>query len=348
MYETSTAPGINDLTPVPDPGCAEVFVSYSSRDRERVLAIADELQQTGVRVWLDRNKIPGGGSYGTEIVRGIKGCKVLMLMCSDAALRSRNVKQEIQLAWKYGRPYLPLLLEPTGFPEQVEYWLEGFQWVAVHAQPSEYWLPQVLQALGLAGVHYSGAAPALGAAPIEPAQPARGLEGLRAVARLTDQIWPVPFSNSTRARTRSASRGLGAPQDDVQHGHRLGSRVSLAIESERGGHLLLLDEGPEGTRYCLCPSWFASDTHVQPGRSYLPQAGSRYNSFVVSGKPGREHLLAIITDEPIGLDWMPADFRTPARVLTTADVETLLDRLRSREADRWTALATYFEVLPDV
>jgi len=60
-----------------------------------------------------------------EIVRGIKGCKVLLLMCSDAALRSRNVKQEIQLAWKYERPYLPLLLEPTSFPEQLEYWLEA-------------------------------------------------------------------------------------------------------------------------------------------------------------------------------------------------------------------------------
>jgi len=166
------------------------------------------------------------------------------------------------------------------------------------------------------------------------------------VARFTDQIWPVPLESVTRAATRSAVRGLGAPQDDVQHGHRLGSRVCLAIESERMGHLLLLDEGPEETLYCLCPSWFAPDTRLRPGRSYLPQAGARYDSFVITGKPGREHLLAIITDEPPGLDWRPPDERVPARVLTSVDVDTLLARLRSLEADRWTALATYFDVLP--
>jgi TIR domain len=83
---------------------AEVFISYSSRDRERVIKIAGQLEEAGVKLWLDRNKIAGGLNYGPEIVRGIKNCKVLMLMTTDASMRSRNVKQEIQLAWKYERP----------------------------------------------------------------------------------------------------------------------------------------------------------------------------------------------------------------------------------------------------
>src|SRR6266540_3541935 len=88
---------------MPNPSAPEVFINYASRDSDRVLPIADQLQGASVSLWLDRHKIPGGSNYGPEIVRGIKGCKVLMLICSDAALRSRNVKQEIQLAWKYGR-----------------------------------------------------------------------------------------------------------------------------------------------------------------------------------------------------------------------------------------------------
>ena len=43
---------------------------------------------------------------------------------------------------------------------------------------------------------------------------------------------------------------------------------------------------------------------------------ARYDAFVVSGQSGREHLLAILTDEPLGLDWMPADPNVPARELT--------------------------------
>jgi hypothetical protein len=73
--------------------------------------------------------------------------------------------------------------------------------------------------------------------------------------------------------------------------------------------------------------------------------GSRYDSFVVTGKPGREHLLAIVTGEPLGLDWLPTEPKVPARVLIQADVDTLLARLRGLAGDRWAALSTYFDVI---
>jgi predicted ATPase/Flp pilus assembly protein TadD len=132
---------------------AEVFVSYASRDRARVLEIVERLEAEGISVWLDRDRIEGGANYGAEIVDGIKGCKVLAIMCTAAAVRSRNVKQEIQLAWKYERPYLPLLLDRVEFPEEIQYWLEGWQWIEVLDSPPEGWLPGVLQALDRSGVH---------------------------------------------------------------------------------------------------------------------------------------------------------------------------------------------------
>lgn len=319
---------------------AEVFVSYASRDRPRVIEIVRRLETAGVRAWIDAADIEGGTNYGSEIVQGIRNCKVVLLMCTDAALRSRNVKQEIQVAWNYERPYLPLLLEPTSFPEQLQYWLEGWQWIEVVDHPAETWLPKVVSALARFGVG-GGAVASRDALPPPPV-PSPGLAGLRSLARLTDQIWPLPADRAHRGRP---TRGLGAPQDDVQHGHRLGSRVCLAVEFDRNGHMLLLDEGPEGIIYCLCPSHFAPDTHLTPGRHYVPQPRSRYDALVVTGKPGREHLLAILTEAPLGLDWMPADPRTPARVLTPTDVATFLAVLRELGADRWVALSTYFDVI---
>lgn len=171
------------------------------------------------------------------------------------------------------------------------------------------------------------------------------LQSLRIVARFTDQIWPLPAERAEHRAARSGVRGLGAPQDDVQHGYRLGSRVRLAIESERAGHLLLLDEGPEKVIYCLCPSHFAPDTRLHADYSELPQKRSRYDSFMVTGQPGREHLLAIVSDEPLGLDWLPRDPKEPARVLNQDDISTLLARLRALDADRWLALSTYFDVV---
>lgn len=324
---------------------ADVFVSYASLDVDRVLPIASELEAHGVTVWRDGDRILGGDNYGQAIVDGIEHCKALMLMCSAASMRSRNVKQEIQLAWHYQRPYLPLLLDDTigrTYPKQVQYWLEGCQWIEVLDRPAGEWLPAVLRALervqaGDAGTGVGDSASAV-------VRPAAGLAGLRQVAGYSDQIWPVPADSVPRGVTRGVVRGLGAPQPSVKYGHALGSRLRLVIESEREGHLLLLDEGPEGITYCLCPSWFAPDARLFVGKNVLPQERSTYESFLVTGVPGREHLLAIATDEPLELGWMPAVAATPARVLQPADVERLLAQLQALEPDRWAALATYFDV----
>ncbi len=324
----------------------EVFISYSSRDRADVLKIADHLESCGVSVWFDREEIYGGANYGPEIVDGIKNCKVLMLMCSDASLRSRNVKQEIQLAWKYERPYLPVLLESISFPEQVQYWLEGWQWIEILSHPTKQWLPQVLKSFEHIGVRHRGANLTTDKVEsVAPKQTKQSLEGLRAVAKFTDRFWTVPAESVKRGAHRSF-RDMGEQQDDLQHEFRLGSGACLTIESEREGHLLLLDEGTSGKIYCLCPSQFAPETRISREKCYLPQAASRYDSFVITGKPGREHLLAIITDEPLGLDWMPDKPKIPARVLDQNDIKALLTKLNSLEANRWTAMSTYFDVIP--
>src|SRR5437868_4000144 len=106
-----------------------VFLSYASADRERALQFANLLETNGVSVWIDRKSIAGGTSWTTEIVRGIKGCAALMVLCSPTSLESRNVQQEIQLAWESDCPILPLLLERTRLPDAVEYALAGRQWV---------------------------------------------------------------------------------------------------------------------------------------------------------------------------------------------------------------------------
>jgi hypothetical protein len=330
---------------------AEVFISYSRRDYDEVRRIALFLESAGISVWMDTDEIEGGTNYGLKISRGIQACKVLMLMCSNASMQSRNVKQEIQLAWRHERPYMPLLLEPINFPEQVEYWLEGWQWVEVLGAPPERWVPKVMRALAQLGINFARPAndgappPPKTDAPAPAAHVRRGLGGLREVASFTDRIWPVPADKLSKgAREHATFRGLGAPQDHVQHAHRIGSDVCLVIESERDGNLLLLDEGPEGITYCLCPSSFAPSPQITKGRHYLPQPRSQYEAFRITGTPGREHLLAVISDQPLDLNWMPADPYVPARVLDDADIEILLAKLRSIEPGSWTALATYFDV----
>ena len=100
-----------------DPDRPHIFVSYASADRERMTPVVGALERAGVRVWVDHSGIPGGASYGREIVTAIRGSTVLLLCCSAAAFASRNVRQEVALAWKHERPILPLLLEPVEIPD---------------------------------------------------------------------------------------------------------------------------------------------------------------------------------------------------------------------------------------
>jgi len=327
----------------------DVFISYSRQDAVRVRDLVSRIESAGVSVWMDTHSIDGGTNYGPEIWKGIRHCKVFLLMSSQASLRSRNVKQEIQIAWKFSRPYLPVLLDDSmmhDFPEQVGYWLEGWQWVEVIGRPQEDWLPQILTALHCAGVAVpvppDGVILGDDSTAVQPVTIRRGLDGLRALARFTDQLWPVTERGGTTAGP--ALRDLGAPQDDVRHGFPLGSRVRLVLESEREGHLLLLDQGTSGSIYCLCPSRFAPDTEIRSGKTLLPQSGAEYKAFAVTGRPGREHLFGVISDEPLGLDWMPRDPTAPARLLSDDDLEALMADLQALDPRSWVCLSTYFDI----
>jgi TIR domain len=327
----------------------EVFVSYASHDRERVMTVASNLRSHEVSLWLDQHRIVGGASWAREIVQAIRSCKVLLLMCSDAAMRSRAVAQEIQLAWKYQLGYLPLLLERTSFPEQVEFFLEGCQWIEVLDRPIEQWLADVLGALQNAGVlcstpvHQGSSEESR----IRPRRPLAGLEGLWSLAKFTDRIWPLVVEGRSSApqSVTYEVREYGAPQPGVRHKIRLGSSVFWAIEWETSAHLLLLNHGSEEKTYCLCPSWFAPGTRLRPGVNLFPLEEAHCEPFVLTGIPGRESVLAIITDEPLGLDWMTADRSIPARVLDRHDLLELGRVLSNLRPDHWAVLATDFDVV---
>jgi hypothetical protein len=101
-----------------------------------------------------------------------------------------------------------------------------------------------------------------------------------------------------------------------------------------------------GKVYCLCPSKFAPQQRIARGLNTMPQPQSPHPSFVVSGAGGREHLLAILSDEPLGMHWMPsAGAKAPALVLHEPDIDGLVQTLRELPGDNWTALATYFEIV---
>jgi predicted ATPase len=136
-----------EAAPVAPPARRQIFISYARADRGPALGLAAALEAEGLQVWIDRHSIAGGAGWNTEIVRGIKGCAVFVVLGSARAFDSPNVQRELNLAVEENRPVLPLLLEPVQAPDEVRYALAGRQWLEVLDQPADVWLPQVLTAI---------------------------------------------------------------------------------------------------------------------------------------------------------------------------------------------------------
>lgn len=122
-----------------------VFASYSRQDRARVDGIVREIQRGGVDLWLDREDIGGGTKWPEEIVRAIRSARGVILFCSPHAFESDHVLREISLAAAYGKPLLPIQLEPAPPPDGFLYYLSTRQIIDLSADPS--WREKLLAAL---------------------------------------------------------------------------------------------------------------------------------------------------------------------------------------------------------
>ena len=86
---------------------ALVFVSYSRADEPAVRSLVGDLQQAGVRVWLDE-ELGGGEAWWTAILDQIRACSVFVFALSDKSLKSKPCRAELDYATALGIRVLPV------------------------------------------------------------------------------------------------------------------------------------------------------------------------------------------------------------------------------------------------
>lgn len=92
---------------------------------------------------------------------------------------------------------------------------------------------------------------------------------------------------------------------------RLGSRVQFEVDLETTGYLLLIQKDTLGQLYCFCPSCFAPQTRLETGKTSLPQESSAATSLAIEGTPGKEQILAVITQNTPNFEWLPQENDQP-------------------------------------
>ncbi|MEQ1756352.1 MAG: toll/interleukin-1 receptor domain-containing protein [Micropepsaceae bacterium] len=112
-----------------------VFISYAHTDNAAVEPVVSAVREAGRDVWMDKGGINPGENWAGEIVRGIKGSKSVMVMCSPSAFESDHIKREVYLADRYKKPMLPVFIADAQPPDDFEYFFAGVQWLELFKLP---------------------------------------------------------------------------------------------------------------------------------------------------------------------------------------------------------------------
>jgi hypothetical protein len=113
----------------------EVFISYSSKDKEIADAIYSTLELDGIRCWIAPRNVKAGMSWTASIMNAIAESKVMVLVWTANANSSPDVVREVQHACRKGVVVIPIRIENVTPTKELEYYLEFVHWLDALTPP---------------------------------------------------------------------------------------------------------------------------------------------------------------------------------------------------------------------
>ncbi|MFN6104707.1 MAG: toll/interleukin-1 receptor domain-containing protein [Planctomycetaceae bacterium] len=140
----------------------DVFVSYSSPNREVAEAACAALEGRGMKCWIAPRDVTAGESWSGEIVEAIARAKLMVLVFSSQANASKHVLREVERAVHHGIPIIPLRIEKVRPTKELEYFLSVKHWLEADTRPLDQHLERLVT---IAAATVKAASPPLGPDP---------------------------------------------------------------------------------------------------------------------------------------------------------------------------------------
>jgi tetratricopeptide (TPR) repeat protein len=106
-----------------------VFISYASADRAQALKVCKALERRATRCWISVRDVAPGANYQEAIVQALRTARAVVLVFSDAANSSDEIKKELSLASRYHIPVIALRLHDVEPSDAFAYELSTRQWI---------------------------------------------------------------------------------------------------------------------------------------------------------------------------------------------------------------------------
>jgi tetratricopeptide (TPR) repeat protein len=112
-----------------DEAGSPVFISYATADRNQALSVCNEIERRGTRCWISMRDVAPGANYQEAIVQSLRSARAMVLVFSDEANSSDEIKKELSLASRYHVPVIALRLEDIEPSDAFAYELSTRQWI---------------------------------------------------------------------------------------------------------------------------------------------------------------------------------------------------------------------------
>lgn len=110
---------------------SDIFISYSSKDRDRALSLTERLRSAGYSCWIDQSGIDAATRWSSGIAEALSGCKAIFMLLSTSSLASENVTKELNLAAEWKKKIVPIVLEEVALTKDFAYHLSGIQHISI-------------------------------------------------------------------------------------------------------------------------------------------------------------------------------------------------------------------------
>lgn len=130
---------------VMDDTAFDVFISYSSKNKQIADAVKHGLHSASIRCWMAPDDIQPGGDWAAEVADAIEACSVMVLIWTSASMRSVEVPKELGLAMSSGSIVIPFRLENIEPYGSFKYHLAGRHWLDAYDTDLEESIKQLTE-----------------------------------------------------------------------------------------------------------------------------------------------------------------------------------------------------------
>ncbi|MBO4750944.1 MAG: toll/interleukin-1 receptor domain-containing protein [Lachnospiraceae bacterium] len=118
-------------------GSYEVFISYSTKNKNVADAVVADFENNGIRCWYAPRDILPGQEWVSAIKEGLNSAKVFVLIFTEESNLSRQVMNEVALAFNASKTIVPFRLTEEMMNDELEYYLTRVHWLDAVSKPLE-------------------------------------------------------------------------------------------------------------------------------------------------------------------------------------------------------------------